>query len=137
MTPEEKADRDKRRGHPATKEDLKYEQWLDKWAANPTESYSWYYLPSGKGEAAVDRCGACPRPADIYRSVKEAALATGFVEGKTSATRGDKGVYSVTQRGGRTYKVLVGTATSNPDGSMSVQLDSLPTGSLEIRDYLR
>ena len=45
----------------------------------------------------------------------------------------DKSVYTVIERGGRSLWVRIGTATTDPDGSITVHLDALPVnGTIKI-----
>jgi hypothetical protein len=47
-----------------------------------------------------------------------------------------KSVYTVVERGGKSYWVRIGIGFLNKDGSWNVKLDASPTnGQLQIRDY--
>jgi hypothetical protein len=46
-------------------------------------------------------------------------------------------VWTVTQRGGRSYRTRVGLAWDNPDGSLSARLDAVPvSGEILVDDWV-
>jgi hypothetical protein len=50
--------------------------------------------------------------------------------------KGMKAVFTVVERGNRSYWVRVGTGFTNKDGSLNLKLDAIPTnGSLQVRDW--
>jgi hypothetical protein len=50
--------------------------------------------------------------------------------------KGLKTVFTVVERGNRSYWVRVGVGFTNKDGSLNLKLDAIPTnGSLQVRDY--
>jgi hypothetical protein len=47
-----------------------------------------------------------------------------------------KVVYTVVERGGKSYWIRIGIGSVNRDGSINLNLDAMPVnGSLQIRDY--
>ena len=45
-------------------------------------------------------------------------------------------VYTITERGDKSFWTKIGTAKMNHDGSLSVNLDAVPVnGTLQIRDW--
>jgi hypothetical protein len=50
--------------------------------------------------------------------------------------KGLKAVFTVVERGNRSYWVRVGTGFTNKDGSLNLRLDAIPTnGTLQVRDW--
>jgi len=47
-----------------------------------------------------------------------------------------KTVYTVTERGGRSYWTRIGVGFTNRDGSINLRLEAVPvSGTMQVRDY--
>ncbi len=52
------------------------------------------------------------------------------------ATNKIKAVFTVTERGGKSYWTRVGVGFMNSDGSLTLRLDAIPVnGQLQVRDH--
>jgi hypothetical protein len=51
-------------------------------------------------------------------------------------TNKTKSVYTITERGDKSYWTKIGVAVVNPDGSLNIKLDAIPVnGLLHVRDW--
>lgn len=51
-------------------------------------------------------------------------------------TKNMKSVYTIVDRGGKTFWVRIGVGFTNRDGSLNLRLDAIPVnGSLHVRDW--